>query len=105
LAPEPGVSVTFVAPAHPNPTSTSAIFRYSIGSDVAGQGEVGVSLAIYDSRGRLVRTLVNGRQSVGEFRAMWDGRGERGGRVSAGVYYYRFRAGAHSENSSLVITR
>lgn len=105
VAPKPGVSVTFLAPAQPNPTSTSAVFRYSIGSDVAGQGEVNVSLAIYDSRGRLVRMLVSGRQSVGEYSASWDGRGERGGRVPAGVYYYRFRAGAHSEHSSLVITR
>jgi acylphosphatase len=105
VAARPGVTLTFVSPVHPNPTAGAAVFRYTVGSDIAGGGDVPVSLAIYDSRGRLVKTLVSGSQPVGAYTAQWDGRGERGGKVPPGVYYYRFSAGSYSHRSSVVMLK
>lgn len=48
-----------------------------------------VRLAVYDLRGRHVRTLVDEEIDGGEHSVEWDGR-DRGGRsVASGVYFYR----------------
>ncbi len=52
-----------------------------------------VTLRVFDYQGRLVRTLVATEvQSAGPHEKVWDGRDERGRRVSAGVYFYRITA-------------
>ena len=52
-----------------------------------------MKLGIYDVNGRLVRLLVNDRQSAGDHTVDWQGRDDFGRRVSAGVYYYRLSWG------------
>lgn len=42
---------------------------------------------VYDVRGALVRTLVDGSLSQETWTLTWDGRDERGGRVASGVYF------------------
>jgi len=39
--------------------------------------------------GRLVRTLVGGRQNAGTHTVIWAGDDDRGGRVASGLYFYR----------------
>jgi hypothetical protein len=102
---QPTLTVTFMAPVQPNPSPGSAVFRYTVGSDVAGTSEVPISIAIYDPRGRLVRTLASDRQPVGEYAVEWNGRNDSGSSLSAGVYYYRFRAGSFYHRASLVLLR
>jgi flagellar hook assembly protein FlgD len=72
----------------PNPASSSAAFEFAIGS--AGR----VRLALYDVRGRRVRTLVDGSRAAGVHRELWDGRDQRGARAGAGIYLVSVEAGA-----------
>ena len=48
-----------------------------------------VSLKIYDLLGRNVRTLLNEQKSPASYVAVWDGRDNRGSKVSSAVYFYR----------------
>lgn len=48
-----------------------------------------VSLSVFDSRGRLVRTLAEEFFTKGRHSILWNGTDERGRIVSSGVYYYR----------------
>ena len=48
-----------------------------------------VAFAIYDLRGRKVRTLSVGSRSEGRYVEEWDGRGEGTGRVAPGLYLAR----------------
>ncbi len=81
----------------PNPFYLSggpATVRY----EVDRSGDVG--LALYDVRGRKVRTLVDGVHSQGTFITTWDGTDDEGRRVASGVYFCRMTtggAGARSE--------
>jgi len=50
-----------------------------------------VSLKIYDSSGRLVRTLVYGEFDAGMHTVKWDGRNSNGSMVAAGVYFYQLK--------------
>jgi predicted outer membrane repeat protein len=63
-----------------------------------------VALMVYDVSGRLVRRLASGRMEAGGHRVPWNGIGARG-RVPAGVYFVRLRAGEVSESHRVVILR
>jgi hypothetical protein len=66
----------------PNPFRQSTAIRYQ----VSRPGNV--RLTVYNIAGQKVRTLVDGYQSTGGHSASWDGRDERGARVSEGVFIY-----------------
>ena len=100
-----GVSVTFAAPASPNPVVRDARFHYAIGTDVAAAGPVAVRLTLHDAQGRRVRTLVDGAQGVGRYQAAWDATDDGGRRLSAGVYYLHFQAGAVRQRGKLAVVR
>jgi hypothetical protein len=77
----------WLGPSFPNPAQTSATILYDVPSS-GGQ----VDLRIYDLRGRLVRTLVRGRQTPGRKRVEWTGQDESGHHVASGVYFYEMVA-------------
>jgi hypothetical protein len=72
--------------AHPNPFNPSTTISYSI--PAAGR----VTLAIFDIRGRPIRTLVNESRPAGEHAAFWDARAGSGQRVASGVYFVRLES-------------
>ncbi len=63
-----------------NPTTTIA-FRISKNANV--------TLKIFDTVGRDVRTLVNGNKTPGTHQVEWDGKNQRGQSVASGTYFYR----------------
>ena len=67
----------------PNPFNPSTFIDYRV--PVSGTVRSGV----YNTVGQLVRTLVQGDQSVGTYRVDWDGRDAAGRAVASGVYLYR----------------
>lgn len=72
---------------HPNPFNPVTHIPFVI--EEAGH----VSLSMYDTSGRLVRTLVDRRLRPGSYSETWDGRNAGGERVASGVYFYRLAAG------------
>ncbi len=84
---------------YPNPfnPSTTIAYRLARNSDV--------SLKIYDLSGRLVRTLVQGRQQAGYRQIQWDGRDEHGQNVSSGSYIYKLRAGNISISRRMLLLK
>jgi len=84
----------------PNPFNPTT----AIGYDVAAGGGA-VTLEIFDVSGRLVRTLVDGEQTEGPKRALWDGRNDSGNRVASGVYIYRLRAQGFVESRKMTLVQ
>jgi len=85
--------------AFPNPVVNRTMINYSIGN------EEFVSLKIYDISGREISTLINTRQTAGNYRVEWDGRDNIGSLVSSGTYFYRLSAGGFSAGEKLTIVR
>jgi hypothetical protein len=70
----------------PNPGPASVLrFDLPVRADV--------SLAIYDMRGRLVRSLWRGPREAGHHELRWDGRGTDGAPSAAGMYFCRLTSG------------
>ncbi|MDQ7051870.1 MAG: FlgD immunoglobulin-like domain containing protein [candidate division KSB1 bacterium] len=121
LGNEPGAPGTFALyPNYPNPFtpldshggergSRSAILSNGVNPATTIRYQLSVAsqveMAIYDLRGRRVRTLVRGRQSAGEHTVTWDGKDDRGQIVSSGVYLYRLVAGEQVQVRRMLILR
>lgn len=91
----------------PNPLFSSTQIEYALGaSRAASSGPV--ALRIYDSQGRLVRTLLEdaarampgARQSV-----RWDGLDQGGRRVASGIYHYQLSVSGRIYSKRMIVLR
>lgn len=64
-----------------------------------------VRLAVYDVCGRLVRTLVDGREAPGLHAVAWEGRDAHGSLLPSGVYYYRLQTQDDVRSGHIVLAR
>jgi hypothetical protein len=83
----------------PNPARGVTAFRFSLPSD----GDI--RLNVYRADGRLVRTIVDGPAAAGEHVISWDLTDWRGGRVPAGVYFYRLHGPQLQLTRKLLVVR
>ncbi len=70
----------------PNPFNPATRIRFLMPG--AGQAEV----AVFDVRGRRVRTLLTGEVQAGVAETSWDGRDEAGAPAASGIYFCRLSA-------------
>jgi hypothetical protein len=68
---------------HPNPFNPETTIRFSV------ENVGNVNIDIYNVRGQLVRTLVNGIYGSGSHSVVWNGYDDNGRPVSSGIYFYR----------------
>ncbi len=76
----------------PNPNEGSAEIAFSL------PGSMVVNLSVYDTKGRKVKTVVDGELSEGEHTATISG-------LAAGIYVYSIEAGEYYEVKKMVVTR
>ena len=95
---------TALLPNYPNPFNPETWIPYHL-SDPAE-----VTLSIYSTDGRLVRTLALGHQDAGIYEsksraAYWDGRNSVGERVASGLYFYTLTAGDFAATGKMLIMK
>jgi YVTN family beta-propeller protein len=83
----------------PNPFNQSAKIRFAIAKPAH------VRLALYDVRGRLVRTIIDEARGPGVHTVVWEGRDRRGRRVASGIYFCRLEAGALVDTQKMLLLR
>ena len=89
---------------YPNPFNPETWIPYQLSEDSR------VSISIYDTSGRLVRTLSLGFQSAGFYNsraraAYWDGENETGESVASGTYFYQLTTPSFHQTRRLVIVK
>jgi spore coat protein A len=67
----------------PNPMNPSTTISFALPQSAH------VRLVVFDARGRLVRTLLDGSQAAGPHNVVWGGRTDTGAQVSSGAYFAR----------------
>ncbi len=84
----PGVpDIKFTTSNYPNPFNPRTTIKYSMPR--AGH----LKLCIYNVRGQLVKTLIDGPRPAGENQTIfWDGADNLGSAAASGVYFYEARA-------------
>lgn len=64
------------------------------------------TVVIYNTRGQLVRTLVNSQKmSPGEHSFTWDGKTNSGQPTAAGVYFYKMTSGRFSATRKMIMMK
>ena len=83
----------------PNPFDVRTTIRYAIPH--AGP----VTLVVYDTAGRRVRTLVDDWRPAGQHAVEWDGTGTGDRLAASGVYFCRLENGGLAETRRVVLIR
>lgn len=89
---------------YPNPFNPETWIPYQLSEDSP------VSVSIYDTTGKVIRTLSLGFQSAGFYNspdraAYWDGRNAFGEGVASGIYFYQLTTPAFQQTRRLVIVK
>ncbi len=84
---------------HPNPFNPSTTIHYSL------ERPSPVQVLIYDSLGRLVRTLIDQPTAPGEHQVIWNGDTDAGAPAAAGAYYYQLVTGDRTEAKKMILLK
>ncbi len=96
-APDPTPAVSLVVA--PNPFNPATTISYD--APTAGL----VFLRVFDLRGRLVRTLVDGPVTVGRHEVLWNGRDDDGRELPSAVYLTRLQSGGRMATGRMTMVR
>lgn len=92
-------------PNAPNPFNPVTRIRFAIPDGPTDAREVRVKLRVFDARGALVRTLVDGFLPAGAHTVTWRGVDDRGRSVASGLYFYRLEAGAFQAARKMLLLK
>ncbi len=92
-------SKTLLKNNYPNPFNASTKIEY----DLSLEGRV--TLIVYNALGQQVRVLADAWQKSGSYSVYWDGRDDKGGTVSGGLYFYRLKIGSYSLTKKCLIIK
>jgi hypothetical protein len=88
-----------ISQCHPNPFNPSVTIEYSVSAKQLA------SLAIYDIRGRKMRSLINGTVPAGDHLIKWDGLDNNGTSLPSGVYFVRLSFEGFAQTNKITLLR
>ena len=88
-----------LAQNYPNPFNPTTNISFELLEDAS------VTIQIFDVSGRIIKELISGNYSVGDYTTQWDARNERGQLVSAGVYMYTIQVGNYIFAKKMVLLK
>jgi hypothetical protein len=95
----PGTFETRLFQNYPNPFQVSTAVEFTLAEDCAAE------VSVFSVTGQRVRVLVDESRPPGLYRVVWDGRDNRGSRVSPGVYFYRIQAGSYERVRKMILLK
>ena len=96
---EVNVEVTSLNANYPNPFNPSTTISFDI------KTKSPVRVEIYNTKGQLIRTLVNEVKASGRYRVIWNGKDENGTSVASGIYHYRMQAGDYKVTRRMMLLK
>lgn len=85
--------------SHPNPFNPATTIAF----DLPERSRV--ELRVFNPRGELVATLIDGERPAGRHRLVWRGLDQRGTPVASGVYMIQLNAGAFGARQKITLVR
>ncbi len=93
------VSVKLLEENYPNPFNPTTTIAFNMPK--TGNA----NLSIYNIKGQLIKTLVNGKVEKGQRQVIWTGIDNNNMKVSSGVYFYKLIVGNHSEIKRMLLLK
>ncbi|NIA31513.1 MAG: T9SS type A sorting domain-containing protein [Actinobacteria bacterium] len=85
--------------AYPNPFNPTTEIEYAI--PVSNN----VSLAVFNSLGQKIKTLVDRHMTAGTYHATWDGTNDMGNSVPSGVYFYKITSSHFNASKRMTLLK
>ncbi len=93
------ISNTVLIGNYPNPFNPTTTIRFSL------KEASNVSIDIYNLRGQLVKTLVNGVLERDNYEIIWDGKDNSGKNTGSGVYFYKMKNGVYTSTKKMILMK
>ncbi len=84
---------------YPNPFNAQTVISFALVEPAD------VTLEVFNIVGQKVTVLADGYRRAGSHDVVWDGRDSSGRTVASGIYYYRLKAGDHSETNRMTLLK
>jgi hypothetical protein len=84
---------------YPNPFNPITTISYDV------KTKAPVSIQIYNTKGQLIRTLVDEIMDKGHHQIIWNGKDNHGNVVASGIYHYRMQAGDYKATRRMVLMK
>jgi len=84
---------------YPNPFNPVTYITFSLPKEETA------FLGIYNVKGQLVKTLINGIMNSGTHRVQWNGLDDAGKSVSSGIYFYTLQSGNKSITHKMLLLK
>jgi len=91
--------ITMLKQNYPNPFNPET----SIGFNLSKGGFA--TLSVYNTKGQLVKTLVNEMTPAGDHRVVWNGKDTNGSAVASGLYFYKLNANGRTETRKMMLMK
>ncbi|MDD2651360.1 MAG: T9SS type A sorting domain-containing protein, partial [Candidatus Cloacimonetes bacterium] len=91
--------VTKLENNYPNPFNPETNIAFSLSE----RGQINID--IYNIKGQLVKSLVNGIMPAGRHIALWNGKDDNNKSVSSGVYFYRMQSSEYSSTKKMLLMK
>ncbi len=99
VASQPLPSAFALHPNFPNPFNPSTAVAFDLPQDEY------VSLNVYDLKGRLVASLVDGHCPAGRHNVLWNGNDQYGAPMPSGIYLCKITAGTFSASRRMLLMK
>ncbi len=84
---------------YPNPFNPSTTITYTLPANEQ------VSLVVYNLRGEVIKTLVEGMMTEGSHAIKWDGTDNSGQKVTSGLYLYLLKSNNHQIAKRMILVK
>ena len=91
--------VTELKGNYPNPFNPTTTINY----DLAKSGDVNIE--VYNVKGQLVKTLVNGYQEAAAHTVVWNGKDNSERSVASGVYFYKMQTSDYKSINKMILMK
>ncbi len=96
----PAVPVhTALNSTYPNPFNPSTTISYAL------VVPANVNIEVFNSKGQLVKSLVNKHQNAGDFRITWEGKDNNNKTCTSGVYFIKMNADNYSSIKKVMLIK
>lgn len=92
-------SAVYLEQNFPNPFNPQTVIRFGL------DGPSQVLLQVFDVRGALVSTLLNGERGAGRYDISWNGTNEQGTPLPSGIYFCRLITSSTDISRKMILVR
>jgi hypothetical protein len=96
---ETPVIATRLKSNYPNPFHPATTITFDI------KDKAPVRIDIYNTKGQLIRNLINETKSNGRHEAVWNGKDNYGNKVASGIYQYRMQTGKYRATHTMLMLK